>query len=511
LLTEMIAKTGCMSLTRLGRDTWELRRLTMIGLHRSGQTSPWLSTHKFMMALCATVLLGVALRIYKLDYQSLWSDEIFSLITTSPRLSPGEFWDRVLADTHPPLYYLLLRLSSSAFGQSELAARAPSAIFGILTLCAAVILPGSSLSRGTRLALALLIATSPGAVWYDREVRSYALLLLLSTLITLACLRFLRSAPDETGKARGAMITLTAAAVLASFTHYFGFLVAAAAFATSFLLTTRRRKTTVGLAGCGVLALFLPWVMYHSQFVDARLTGWIGNHPLSAAIEWFVYLSFGETASVALFVAVAAIFVAIGGWRALAGWNSPIWACTLLSGLTLAAAVVISLHTPILTSRNMIVILPALYVIVAELASCLIRGWGTVAGAVYLATQTALMSQPIADYYTKEMKEGWRDTTALVLDTSGCENGTIHVYGDAAYYRFFTEPVRPRLRLIGIPEGESKDLSHETGTSCPILLWVVGASWNPDDIRAKLGLSDNSFGVADFYEAFVVVRNPPFT
>ena len=82
--------------------------------------------------------------------------------------------------------------------------------------------------------------------------------------------------------------------------------------------------------------------MYHSQFVDARLTGWIGNHPLSAAIEWFVYLSFGETASVALFVAVAAIFVAIGGWRALAGWNSPIWVCTLLSGLTLAAAAVIS-------------------------------------------------------------------------------------------------------------------------------------------------------------------------
>ena len=295
-----------------------LRRLVMIGPEGRGRKSPWLSTHGFILLVCATVLLGAGLRLYKLDYQSLWSDEIFSLITTSPRLSQGEFWDRVLADTHPPLYYLLLWLWSSAFGQSALAARAPSAVFGILTLCAAVILPGSSLSRGTRLALPLLIAASPGAAWYDREARSYALLLLLSTVITLACLRFLRLMTHQDGKARDAMITLTAAAVLASFTHYFGFLLAAAAFATSFLLTTRRRKATVGLAGCGVLALFLPWVMYHSQFVDARLTGWIGNYPLGAVTEWFIYLSFGEMASVALFVATATIFVAMGGWRELA-------------------------------------------------------------------------------------------------------------------------------------------------------------------------------------------------
>jgi uncharacterized membrane protein len=239
------------------RDTG-LWRLTMIGLDRPGRIRPWLGTHWFALALCATALVAGALRVYKLNYQSLWSDEIFSLTTTDPRLSLPEFWDRVLADTHPPIYYLLLRLWSCAFGQSALAARAPSAVFGILTLCAAAILPGSSLSRGTRLALPLLIAVSPGAAWYDREARSYALLLLLSTLITLACLRFLRSMPDEPGKARGAIATLTATAVLASFTHYFGFVVAAAAFTTCFLLTARSRKVIVGLAGCSVLALFIP-------------------------------------------------------------------------------------------------------------------------------------------------------------------------------------------------------------------------------------------------------------
>src|SRR6202022_4533004 len=142
--------------------------------------------------------------------------------------------------------------------------RGPERVFGVLPPCAAAMLPGSSLSRGTRLALPLLIAASPAAAWYDRETRPYALLLLLSTLITLACLRFVSAMPGAAGKARGAIAMLTAAAVLASFTHYFGFLVAAAAFTTCFLLTGRRRKAIVAFAGCSILALFAPWVVYHS-------------------------------------------------------------------------------------------------------------------------------------------------------------------------------------------------------------------------------------------------------
>jgi uncharacterized membrane protein len=457
------------------------------------------------------VVLGAALRLYALDYQSLWSDEIFSLIVTDPASSFRDFWARVLADTHPPIYYLLLRLSSWIFGQSELAARAPSAVFGILTLAAAATLTSSSLSRGARLALPLFIAASPGAAWYDREARSYALLLLLSTVVTLACLRFLSTPPEEKRKTRNIVVMLVAASLLASFTHYFGFLFSAAAFSTCFVLTQPRQRALVAFAGCSVLALFVPWVVYHAQFVDVRLARWIGVFPITTSIDWFDYISFGGTASVVLFLGTATLMIATGDWRRLPKWSSPIWACILLCFLTVAAATGLSLHTAILTSRNLIVILPALYVIAAELTARLARRWGTAAGVIYFAVQAGLMGQPIVAYYTKEMKEQWRQSAALVLNTPGCESAAIHVYGDAANYGFFTKSVRPRLRLIEIPEGESKDLRREPSGSCPILLWVVGWWWNPDDFRERFGLSDNAFGVADFYAAFVVFRNPPFT
>src|SRR5215472_10852992 len=376
------------------------------GIYRSeDQAGLRLARDGVAMGLCIVVVLGAGLRGYALDFQSLWTDEISSLMITDPTLSFRQFWDRVLADTHAPIYYLILRWSSSAFGQSEIVARAPSVLFGILTVCAAAILPGALLSRSTRVALPLLLAVSPGAVWYAREARSYALLLLLSTLITVACIRLLRCMPREDRAARTALTMLTMAALLASFTHYFGFILAMAAFFSCFLLADNRHRAIVVLSGCGAVALFVPWVVYHSRFITSEQATWIGELSVAASIDWFKHLAFGGTASLLLFVGAGTAVLAAGGWRSGVALNSTIGACALLCLLTLAAAAAISLHTPILTSRNMIVVLPAIYVIAAELTSCLMRRWGTIAGTTYLVIQIGLMCQALAAYYTIDVNE----------------------------------------------------------------------------------------------------------
>ena len=367
------------------------------------------------MALCIVVVFGAGLRAYALDFQSLWTDEISSLMITDPTLPFRQFWDRVLTDTHPPIYYLVLRWSSSAFGQSEIVARAPSVLFGILTVCVAAILPGASLSCSSRVAFPLLLAVSPGAVWYAREARSYALLLLLSTLIVVACIRLLRCMPAEGRAARGPLTMLSVAALLASFTHYFGFLLTMAAFFACFLLVDSRHRGVVILSGCGAVALFMPWVVYHSRFITSEQASWIGELSIAASIDWFKHLAFGGTASLLVFIGLAIAVLVTGGWRNGVARNSTIGACALLCLLTLAAAATISLHTPILTSRNMIVVLPAIYVIAAELTSCLIRRWGPIVGTTYLVLQIGLMCQALAAYYTIDVNEQWRDSAALVL------------------------------------------------------------------------------------------------
>jgi len=489
-----------------------MRMKVLQGIYRlEDRTGLRLGRNGLAMGLCIVVVLGAGLRAYVLDFQSLWTDETSSLMIADPTLPFRQFWDQVLADTHPPIYYLVLRWSSSAFGQSEIVARAPSVLFGILTVCAAAILPGASLNRSTRVALPLLLAVSPGAVWYAREARSYALLLLLSTLITVACIRLLRCMPREDRVARGSLTMLTMAALLASFTHYFGFLLAMAAFFTCFLLVDSRHRAIVVLSGCGAVALFMPWVVYHSRFITSEQASWIGELSVAASIDWFKHLAFGGTASLLVFIGAAIAVLAAGGWRRGVALNSTIGACALLCLLTLALAAGISVHTPILTSRNMIVVLPAIYVIAAELTSCLIRRWGAIVGTTYLVLQIGLMCQALAAYYTIDVNAQWRDSAALVLRTPGCASGDIHVYGDASNYRFFTRSVRPNLQLIKIPWGAAAGLGKEpTTTSCPIVLWIVGvAPWDLDDLLDRLGLSRSSSEMAEYHLAYVIFRKHP--
>ena len=482
-------------------------RVTPTFLSWCGRIRASVTENGFALGIGGIVLLGAGLRVYALGYQSFWTDEIFSLITTDPTHSFREFWDRVLADTHPPVYYVLLRLSSTIIGESEVAARAPSAFFGVLTLFAVVLWPGAALERSSRLALLLFLAISPGAVWYAREARSYGLLLLFSTIITLACVSFVRCQPEEDRNAQAALITLTAFSVLASFTHYFGFLLAAAAFLTCWLLTPRPRKAIVILAGSGVITSFVPWVIYHSRIMDAEKTAWIGKLSVAASLNWFEYLSFGGPVSLALFGGTAAALLVTRGGRRVAVWNPIVWTCALLCLGTLASAAMISLHTPVLTSRNMIVVLPALYLIAAELVRCLVMRWGTLVGAAYLAAQVALMGQTVAAYHTIQVNEQWRESVEFVLNVPGCTSGAIHVYGEAMNYRYYTARRRPDLRLIDIPEGTAADLSVEPVTPCPVLLWVVGVpSWDLDELLARLGLSRSSSQVVEYHEAFVVLR-----
>ncbi|HYM04845.1 MAG TPA: glycosyltransferase family 39 protein, partial [Stellaceae bacterium] len=86
--------------------------------------------------IVAVLVLATALRAHGLVRQSAWADEITTFFIADPTATFWQFWQRVLSDTHPPLYYLLMREWFTAFGASDLSARLPSAIFGVLAVAA---------------------------------------------------------------------------------------------------------------------------------------------------------------------------------------------------------------------------------------------------------------------------------------------------------------------------------------------------------------------------------------
>lgn len=141
------------------------------------------------LALAALALLGLGLRLYRLDSQ-LWVDEVFMLLDFGR--APLE---RIVAmfpsQNQHLLYSLSARLCTLAFGESPWALRLPAAILGTLTVFPLYLLGRELWNRRIALAACALLTVSYHHVWFSQNARGYSALLLFAVWSTWLWLRAL--------------------------------------------------------------------------------------------------------------------------------------------------------------------------------------------------------------------------------------------------------------------------------------------------------------------------------
>jgi len=153
--------------------------------------------------VCHLILvLAWALRLYELNADSLWEDEIFTA-TQSP-LPVGELLRWTAGDIHPPGYYLIVGRLAEWLGWSHLP---PSAltdwlwrflavVVGALAVAVTYRLGSDLLGRRVGQVSAMLLAVSPVAVQYSQEARMHGLFLLGAALSTWTLGRALATCPS---------------------------------------------------------------------------------------------------------------------------------------------------------------------------------------------------------------------------------------------------------------------------------------------------------------------------
>jgi mannosyltransferase len=195
-------------------------------------------------ALLAIFMLGMALRLYQLDADSLWLDEIststraqLDLPTLLSLLASGEGRGVQL-----PLTYVVSHFFVTHFGTNEFVLRLPAVLLGSLSVLLIYKVGEMLWSRDVGLVGALLLAINPYHVQYSQEARHYALMVFLA----MTSLIFLIMAL----KRRGPMLWLgfVLSTSLGLYNHYFAFLfLAAELFLAAWLIgenwRLRRRKT----------------------------------------------------------------------------------------------------------------------------------------------------------------------------------------------------------------------------------------------------------------------------
>ncbi len=182
--------------------------------------------------LAPLFVIGVAFgrRLWRIGAPSVSGDEVNSLFFATRPL-PELVAALATNEPHPPFYYLFLGGWIAAAGQSELALRLPSALFGTLGVAAGYaagrVIGGPRAGLGT----AMLLALSQFSILHAQDARMYAVLQAFVALYLAGLVRLIRR-PD-----RVAWLVVALAGAGAAYTHYHGLLVVALGAAVLAVIT----------------------------------------------------------------------------------------------------------------------------------------------------------------------------------------------------------------------------------------------------------------------------------
>ncbi len=368
---------------------------------------------RYNVWILLVVLLAFGLRLYALDRQDIWGDEAFSIWLSSQPLG-----DVVAggADTHPPLYPLLLYLWERLAGTSTLAVRLLSALVGTLVVPIVYVLgvqatrPTAHGSRGVPLLAALLAAVSPILVYYAQETRMYGLVTLLAAASVYWALRFLHEP-----RSRAVALAWWSTSLAAAYTHYYAFFVILAENLVLLpALWRRRHRGGWGELGRwlavqgGVALAYLPWIAVQSGFLGGKASARFGEWDLATALriasDTLTAFAAGPAMQPAWAWAVAAVFgLALGaGLIFTLGLRRPeglLVAAILLLPLLLAWAV--NPIMPFFHARYLLSVAPAFYLLVAWGVAALREVWAPLGAIAGLALLTG-SGLGMAGYYGDE-------------------------------------------------------------------------------------------------------------
>lgn len=210
--------------------------------------------------LLLILALAAVLRLYNIDFQSIWLDEIHTMIESDPKLSYSEFYDIMyLREQMPHLYFLITRFFSLIIDHSVVVVRSISAIIGLLCVYSIYFLGKELDSKKAGLIAALLMAVNYFHVFYSQEARPYILLCLFTILSFLFLLRFTKKLTFKSG------IYFALFASLMISTHFFGLFVLVSQIIILFiyLLTIEKklkRKLIINsvIAGLTIILIYIP-------------------------------------------------------------------------------------------------------------------------------------------------------------------------------------------------------------------------------------------------------------
>ncbi len=476
------------------------------------------------------------MRLYGLSNQSLWFDEVCSWHTAMKPTAAGIWSGDLQWNMYPPLYGFLLRAAIEIFGSAEWALRIPSAIAGIAAIPLMYFVGARIFSDAEGLIGAGFTAFSMFTLYFAQEARPYAILLCSLLAAVLSWTYVYESWARGEKAPRTALAVCFAASVCVAYLHYFGLMFVALHGLATLALLARKRSGFLRALGfyLGTAIAFAPWLPFMTWHLRHQSEG-PQNPPIEAnvAISFWEYLNslfnHGQTATVfaSIIVGCTIVLIVIAAFRECVPQRNENGDTNVSRGKILRLGLLIvwlvlpfliayvksSVSASVFTHRNLIVSLPAVYLLVARgITSLPMPSFAMRAAAA--AVLVAMCVRTITSaYYTAPHKDQFREAVAVVKNQEAqYPDAALMVYAHLPfafdyYLQRFGSTLRPELVA-----GKAEDIERIRGfvrERKPAYIWYLCTEPFPEN--GFVDYVNNEFrviGVQQFLRANVMLLQP---
>jgi uncharacterized membrane protein len=447
-----------------------------------------------VITILLSILVGsLGLRLYHLNFQSLWLDELYSIVSTDPRNSIGSIIEYCKID-QPPLFFLYLHSVFKLTVYNEIVGRFASALIGLLGVLAVYFLGKECQGERVGLFASFLAGINYFHIYYSQEVRFYGMAFLFTALSYLFFIRAFKNVKAID------FFWYSFSTICLIYTHYFGLIILGIqglSFVLLLFLKSEIKFIVLSLlSGVIIVLTFSPWIPVVMNDISTDL-GWIKSPSPYFVVEYF----YDYTGKDALTTTVFLIFIYFF-FRAMIkrSTSKEMKVIYILIVIWIALSYLIPyvrsiLIAPILNNRYTIITLPAWIIVFAI-------GWDKLRNVKWKYSLPLILILSFMvnmaffkKHYTRIQKSQFREASDIVL----VENKFGYpVYSSLPWhYNFYF-----RKNQAKVLDLNTADLSHIQR------FWILQAHYSIEEREALIKNLNKRFSIVEyhsFYEADAVL------
>jgi len=337
------------------------------------------TTRLHYVVLVLLIILASIERIYGIDRQSLWGDELFAVLI-SYKYNFHNVWTMLINDSHPPGYVLMMYYMLPWIGYTDVAIRLHAFIYGILWIPLIFWLGKRWFSVNVGLLAAALITSSYSAIYFSQEARAYSMLVAFNIANLICLLEILFTEKPHRGYIRGFIISSS----IILYLHYTCFIFLCAEillYLMMHILRSRRGSLREMFIIFGIpLLLYAPWIRFMVDHLTDQSRNWAVSAVPTSKDVFYVFQNLWGPDYTYTQLYIAAL-IAAGTACAFQQYRQGltrsigiIYALLFLLIIPVLAFYIESIvWTPIFEKRYFLITLPMAALLVASVVGCMIQ------------------------------------------------------------------------------------------------------------------------------------------